>query len=105
MGLSQTLLKIRTKITLGLLGMILAVRAQAYTANQVSFQFLSNGKYRVNLYYTVPALKEFRESTVEFNDRAKAEAFYFNVLRGADFYLADEPETRFVNEPLAPSPW
>lgn len=79
--------------------------AKAYTANQVTFQFLDNGRFRVNLYYTVPALKEFREAYVDFENRKKAEAFYFDVLRGADFYLEDEPETKFINEPLAPSPW
>lgn len=77
----------------------------AYTANQVTFQFLNNGKYRVNLFYTVPALKEFREAYIDFDDKKRAEAFYFDVLRGADFYIEDEPQTKFINEPLAPSPW
>lgn len=82
-----------------------ASEAFAYTANQVAFEFLPNGRYRVYLYYTVPALKEFRESYVEFANRAKAEKFYFDVLRGADFFLDNKAETQFVNEPLAPNPW
>lgn len=84
---------------------LISGRAAALTANQVSFQFLNNGRYRVNLYYTVPALKEFREAYVDFDDRKRAETFYFDVLRGADFYLEDEPQTKFVNEPLTPNPW
>lgn len=84
---------------------LLAGEAGAYTANQVSFEFLPNGTYRVSLYYTVPSLKEFRESSVVFTNRQKAEKFYFDVVRGADFYIDDEAQTQFVNEPLAPSPW
>lgn len=78
---------------------------RAYTANQVSFEFRPNGIYRVYLYYTVPALKEFREAAVEFTSRKKAEKFYFEVLRGADFFIDDKGKTQFVNDPLAPSPW
>ena len=77
----------------------------SYTANQVSFEFRPNGIYRVHLYYTVPALKEFREATVEFTSRKKAEKYYFDVLRGAEFYIDGQARTEFVNEPLAPSPW
>jgi hypothetical protein len=81
-------------------------QASAYTANQVAFEFRPNGTYRVYLYYTVPALKEFREAAVEFTSRKKAEAFYFEVLRGADFFINDDSaSTQFVNEPLAPKPW
>ena len=82
-----------------------ALPAVAYTANQVSFEFRPNGIYRVYLYYTVPALKQFRESVVEFTSRKKAEKFYYEVLRGADFYIDDKGTTQFINEPLAPSPW
>lgn len=79
--------------------------AFAYTANQVSFEFRPNGIYRVYLYYTIPAQKEFREATVEFVSRSKAEKFYYDVLRGADFYIDSKGKTEFINEPLAPSPW
>ena len=99
------MLKFYSYVLVSLLCFLNSDLAKAYTANQVTFQFLDNGRFRVNLYYTVPALKEFREANVEFEERKKAEAFYFDVLRGADFYLEDEPETKFVNEPLAPSPW
>lgn len=79
--------------------------AMAYTANQVSFEFRPQGIYRVYLYYTAPALKEYREATVEFVSRQKAEKFYYDVLRGADFYINDQGKTEFTNEPLAPKPW
>jgi hypothetical protein len=79
--------------------------AWAYTANQVSFEFRPNGIFRVYLYYTVPAIKEYREATVEFVSRKKAEKFYYDVLRGADFYIDDKGKTEFVNAPLAPKPW
>ncbi|MCX6116468.1 MAG: hypothetical protein NT027_02920 [Proteobacteria bacterium] len=79
--------------------------AFALTANQVAFEFRPNGIYRVHVYYTVPALKEFRESYIEFTSQKKAEKFYFDVLRGADFYLEDPDKVRFVNQPLEPQPW
>lgn len=79
--------------------------ASALTANQVAFEFRPNGLYRVYVYYTVPALKEFREAYVEFTNRKKAEKFYFDVLRGADFYLDEPEQTRFINKPLAAQPW
>ena len=86
--------------------MFSSVTAEAYTANQVAFEFRPNGTYRVYLYYTVPALKEFREAAVEFSSRKKAESFYFEVLRGADFFIDENSATtQFVNEPLAPKPW
>lgn len=79
--------------------------AHALTANQVAFEFRPNGLYRIYLYYTVPALKEFREAYVEFTSRKKAEKFYFDVLRGADFYLDEPEQVRFINKPLNSEPW
>ena len=93
------------KISLMWLMLWAATPLSAYTANQVAFEFRPNGIYRVHLYYTVPAIKQFRESVVEFTSRKKAEKFYFEVLRGADFYIDDKGATQFVNEPLAPNPW
>ena len=79
--------------------------ASAYTANQVTFEFRPNGTYRVYLYYTVPALKEFREAAIDYSNRKKAEKFYFDVLNGADFYIDDQGQAEFVNDALEPSPW
>lgn len=76
-----------------------------YTVNQVGFEFRPNGRYRVYLYYTVPALKEFREAYVEFTNRRKAEAYYFDMVKGADFYLPDPEKREFINQPLNPVPW
>lgn len=82
-----------------------AQKSSALTANQVSFEFRPNGLYRVHLYYTIPAVKEYREAYVEFTKRKEAEAFYFKVLRGADFYLDDPSDVRFINKPLEAQPW
>lgn len=79
--------------------------ACALTANQVALEFRPNGLIRVYLYYTVPAIKEFREAYVEFTSRKKAEKFYFDVLRGADFYLDQPEQVRFINKPLQAEPW
>lgn len=80
-------------------------RALGYTANQVSFEFRQGGTFRVNLYYTVPALKEFREAYIDFNDRKQAERFYFDVVKGADFYVDSQGQVDFNNSQTSPSPW
>jgi len=82
-----------------------ASSAHAYTANKVWFEFRRGGVYRVYVSYTVPALKEFRESYVDFRSKKKAESFYWDLIRGADFYPPQADERRFVNQPLEPSRW
>jgi hypothetical protein len=88
------------------LGVCLAAQcALGYTANQVSFEFRQGGTYRVNLYYTIPALREFREAYIDFNDRKQAERFYFDVVKGADFYVDSQGQVDFNNSQTSPSPW
>lgn len=95
-----------TLASLLILGAILAAaRAQAYTANKVWFEFRPSGVYRVYVGYTVPELKEFRESTVEFRKKKDAERFYWDLIRGADFYPPDPTARRFVAPALKPDPW
>ena len=76
-----------------------------YTANKVWFEFRPEGIYRVYVNYTVPELKEFRESYVEFVSKKNAQRFYFDLVRGADFYPPDPKERRFLNQPMEPDPW
>jgi hypothetical protein len=85
--------------------LLLPTRTYAYTANQASFEFLATGAYRVNLYYTVPSLREFREASIEFGERKQAEKFYFDVIRGADFYVNAQGDVEFNNGQLTPNPW
>ena len=82
-----------------------AVPAQAFTASKVWFEALPTGIYRINVSYTVPELKEFRESYAEFRRKADAEAFYWDLLRGADFFPGDPAQRRFVQQPQVPDPW
>lgn len=87
-------------------GMILcAAQAFGYRANKVWFEFRPSGLYRVHVNYTVPELKEFRESVVEFRSKEKAERFYFDLIRGADFYPPDPKARRFQGNPRKPRPW
>jgi len=79
--------------------------AEAYTANKVWFEFLPTGKYRVHVSYTIPELKEFRESYVEFRKKTEAEAYYWDLLRGVDFYLPLATDRRSLNPPMKPEPW
>lgn len=88
-----------------LLGAAVPTRAEAYTANKVWFEVRESGRFRVNVTYTVPALKEFRESWVEFRSRKLAEAFYWNLVRGADFYPGDSATHKFSPPKLQPQPW
>ncbi|MBM4252337.1 MAG: hypothetical protein FJ146_10235 [Deltaproteobacteria bacterium] len=77
----------------------------AYTANKVWFEFLATGRYRVNVVYTVPELKELRESHVEFVKKSEAEALYWDLVKGADFFPPQATERRFSQQPLSPEPW
>jgi hypothetical protein len=79
--------------------------AAAYTANKVWFEFRPTGRYRVYVNYTVPELKEFREAWSEFATKQEAERFYWDLVRGADFYLPDPKARRFTAQPPAPQPW
>ena len=79
--------------------------ALAYTATRVSFEARPTGIYRVYVTYTVPALKEVRESFVEFTSRKDAEAFYYDLLNGADFYHTDPKRREFKAPPRQPVPW
>ena len=76
-----------------------------YTANKVWFEFLQTGQYKVIVNYTVPEVKEFRESYVIFNNKKKAEAYFWALVRGADFYPSHPPITRFEKPKLRPDPW
>lgn len=79
--------------------------AWGYTANKVWFEFRPEGIYRVYVNYTVPELKEFRESYVEFRRKKAAEKFYFDLLRGADFFPPNPEKRRFEQPPKGPRPW
>lgn len=82
-----------------------ASEAYAFTANKVWFEFRPRGRYRVTVNYTVPALKEFRESYAEFTNKKEAEKFYWALVRGADFFPADAGNIKFVTQPAVAEPW
>ncbi len=95
----------RTIITCAILASFIATLAEAYTASRVWFEFHPGGKYRVVVKYTVPELKEFRESYVEFTNRKKAEKYYWDLVKGADFFPPKADERRFIQNPKSPLPW
>lgn len=82
-----------------------ATVASAYSANKVWFEFRPSGIYRVYVNYTVPELKQYRESYVEFRKKKDAERFYWDLVRGADFYPPDPTARRFATPPMKPDPW
>lgn len=77
----------------------------AFTANKVWFEFRPNGAYRVYVNYTIPALKEMREAYVDFNKKKEAEVYYWDLVKGADFYLPDSKNHKFVDPPSESDPW
>ena len=78
----------------------------ALTANKVFFEFWpQKSMYRVKVHYTIPHLKEAREARVEFRSKAKAERYYYSLLKGADFYLSDPKTIRFIKPTLKQDPW
>ncbi len=79
--------------------------ALAYVASKVFFEARPNGIFRVYVTYTVPALKEVRESFVEFRVRKDAEAFYYDLLNGADFYQQGSARREFKQPVKQPTPW
>ncbi len=97
--------KMIVQIAIFVLSIFYSLSAAAYNANKVWFEFRPNGIYRIYVNYTIPALKEFREAYVEFTKKKDAEAFYWDVVRGADFYLPNPKSREFVNPPPEPDPW
>jgi len=92
---------------LGKLGLLIVatLALQAFTANKIWMEFRDNGRYRVYVNYTVPELREFREAYVEFSKKQEAERYYFDLLRGADFYVPDARSREFKNPEAKPEPW
>jgi hypothetical protein len=90
---------------LGLLGCLVGSSSYAYTANKVEFEFMQNGRYRVTVSYTIPELKEFRESYVLFIKKKEAERFYWQLVRGADFYPDDPQLVRYLPPKSQAIPW
>ncbi len=80
--------------------------AWGLTANKVWMEFRPDGRYRVFVNYTVPEIKQFREAYVDFSKKKDAEKFYFDLVRGADFYRPDANQRGFDSNPKAtPTPW
>ncbi|MFY7928905.1 MAG: hypothetical protein ACOVS5_08530 [Oligoflexus sp.] len=89
----------------GLFWGLAALPVHAYTANKVWFEFLDDGRYRVTVNYTIPALKEYREAYVIFRKKKEAEAFYWKLVRGADFYPEIPGQIRYIPPKTGPEPW
>jgi len=76
-----------------------------HSANMVWFEFMDDGRYKVVIGYTVPELKEFRESYVIFRSKSEAESFYWDLVQGADFYPSHPQSIRFSAPKHKPTPW
>lgn len=101
----RSLLATIAGLTLTLTLLLTSGRADAYSANKVWFEFRPDGIWRVHVSYTVPEFKEFRQSYVEFRSKKDAERYYWDLVKGADFYPPNPKARRFVSTPLEPDPW
>ena len=99
------MLKSLFMICFGVTSAVVPVKASAYTANKVAFEFIQDGRYRVTVDYTVPELKEYRAAYVLFKQKKAAEKFYWSLIRGADFYPQDPSLVRFIQPKVAANPW
>lgn len=80
--------------------------AHGFSANLVWFEFRKDGHYRVYVNYTIPALKQLRESYVDFQSRKKAEAFYWDLIKGGEFYPPSPESVEFEpKKKPKPEPW
>ncbi|MBC7661096.1 MAG: hypothetical protein H7249_15465 [Chitinophagaceae bacterium] len=88
-------------------GFTLAVpmRLYAYSANKVFMETLDDGRIRVAVFYTVPALKEFRNAQAIFTSKKEANAFYWHLVKGGDFSVNGPANLRFTPPKTQPTPW
>ncbi len=92
--------------TVGVLWLLVAHDGFAHTASKVWMELRANGRFRVWVTYTVPELKERREAFAEFSKKSDADAAFFDLVRGADFYQGDITKRQFLNaKPPGPVPW
>lgn len=77
----------------------------AHTANKVWFKRIGPSRYRVYINSTLPELKEFREYHVDFNSQKKAIKFYWEIVKGADFYPTSKKNNRYQTKPSVLDPW
>lgn len=77
----------------------------AYSANKVWIEALDDGRYRVAIQYTVPALKEFRLAHAIFNKKKDADAFCWQLIRGADFSVGGTDKVWFTPPKSKAVPW
>lgn len=102
---SHRLLSLLCLLSIPLMPICLPGIAAAYTANKVWVSRLMNGTFRVSIEYTIPALKERRLAYTDFGSEKEAQEFYWDVVRGADFFIDRPKARRFENPPPRPQPW
>lgn len=93
------------RVSLAICLLLVTEKTIAFTANKVWFEFLPSGAYKISINYTVPELKEFRESYVIFYEKDAAEDFYWALVRGADFHPSKPYQLSYPRPQLQPDPW
>jgi hypothetical protein len=92
-------------ITISLIAVMIPQHALAYSANKVWLETMDDGRIRVAVQYTVPALKEFRLAHAIFTNRAEADTFYWHLIKGGEFSVNGPAQLRFIPPKSEPSPW
>ncbi len=77
----------------------------AFSANKVWWESLDDGRVRIAVQYTVPALKEFRLAHAIFTQKKEADAFYWHLIQGGEFSVNGQAQLRYPTLKKEAVPW
>lgn len=81
--------------------------AHGFNANHVNIIRTTNGKYRIVIRYTHIEVGEYREAHIDFTNREEALKVYWDLAKGADFFLGNDAKNivHFHTEPPKNNPY
>ena len=80
--------------------------ALSFSADSVNIRY-QKPFYIINIYYTIPNLKEKRQAQIRFHEskRKKIKETYIKIISGADFYFNKKTKVIFREVKKKPTPW
>ncbi len=100
----QSLIKLSGLVLSLLLGSI-PTEVSAYSANKIFREIMEDGRIRISVQYTVPALKELRYAHAIFTKTKEADTFYWHLVQGGEFSVNGPAQLRFIPAKKEPTPW
>jgi len=98
-----TILAQTISLIMGLSG--LCPKAFGYSANKIWREVMDDGRIRISVQYTVPALKEFRLAHAIFTKQKEADTFYWHLVQGGEFSVNGPAQLRFIPPKKQAAPW